>query len=95
MSDGFFHSDRVNLWTCSTRSTPTARVLLPTAPVDVDTDEEAAEDGVEEETDDGDFLSEFPDETEVRAVLMLTLASTDGLLTRFFASRTWSLCTLR
>lgn len=48
------------------RSTATARVVLPTAHAEVDTDEEPAEDGPEEETDDGDFLGDFPDETEVR-----------------------------
>ena len=50
---------------CPTRSNAVARVVLPTA--EVDTDEEGPEEGEEEETDDGDFLADFPDDTEVRS----------------------------
>ncbi|PPQ67525.1 hypothetical protein CVT25_006066 [Psilocybe cyanescens] len=74
------------------KSTPTARVLLPTAPVDVDTDEEAAEDGVEEETDDGDFLSEFPDETEDLELVHSKIGSLDGLRLARFAEYLKRLC---
>lgn len=48
----------------------TARVVLPTPTVDIDTDEEIGEDGEEEEVDDADFLSDFPDDTEVRSIYL-------------------------
>lgn len=50
------------------RPTPaaTARVVLPSPSADIDTDEEVGEDGEAEEIDDGDFLADFPDNTEVR-----------------------------
>jgi hypothetical protein len=48
------------------RPTPTARVVLPSPSADIDTDEDAGEDGEAEEIDDGDFLADFPDNTEVR-----------------------------
>ena len=47
------------------RPTPTARVVLPSTSADFDTDEEVGEDGEAEEIDDGDFLVDFPDNTEV------------------------------
>lgn len=46
--------------------TSTARVVLPNPSADNDTDEEVGEDGEAEEIDDGDFLADFPDNTEVR-----------------------------
>jgi hypothetical protein len=55
-------ADRV---TFSNRSSAKARVVLPTAGDDVDTDEEAPEKPNEEATDDSDFLVDFPNDTEV------------------------------
>jgi hypothetical protein len=48
--------------------TATARVALPIPSADNDTDEDVGEDGEVEEMDDsdGDFLADFPDNTEVR-----------------------------
>ena len=46
--------------------TATARVALPIQNADIDTDEEVAEEGEVEEIDDGDFLADFPDNTDVR-----------------------------
>jgi hypothetical protein len=43
----------------------TARVVLPNPSADNDTDEDVGEDGEAEEIDDGDFLADFPDNTEV------------------------------
>lgn len=45
------------------RSNLTARVVLPGAEADPDTDEEPAEEAFIEE--EGDFLEDFPDETQV------------------------------
>lgn len=41
-------------------------MVLPTPSADIDTDEEVGEGGEAEEIDDGDFLADFPDNTEVR-----------------------------
>lgn len=41
-------------------------MVLPSPSADIDTDEEVGEDGEAEEIDDGDFLADFPDNTEVR-----------------------------
>ena len=46
--------------------TATARVVLPNPSADNDTDEDVGEDAEAEEIDDGDFLADFPDNTEVR-----------------------------
>jgi hypothetical protein len=62
----FIHSIDIDVSLMFLRPTPTARVL-PSA--DIDTDEEAGENGEPEEIDDGDFLADFPDHTEVRCVI--------------------------
>ena len=59
------HSIDVDVSLMFLRPTPTARVL-PSPSADIDTDEEAGENGEPEEIDDGDFLADFPDHTEVR-----------------------------
>ncbi|KAH9481434.1 Coiled-coil domain-containing protein 174 [Psilocybe cubensis] len=78
------------------KSTQTARVVLPTAAddahADVDTDEEGPEDGVEEETDDGDFLSEFPDDTEDLELVHSKIGSLAGLRLARFAEHLKRLC---
>ena len=63
----FVHSIDINNSLMIQRPTPTAtaRVVLPSPNADNDTDEEV-EDGEAEEIDDGDFLADFPDDTEVR-----------------------------
>lgn len=68
----FIHSLAIDINNSSMiqRPTPTAtaRVVLPNPSADNDTDEdsEVGEDGKAEEIDDGDFLADFPDNTEVR-----------------------------
>lgn len=62
----FIHSIDINNSSMIPRPTPTARVVLPSPSADIDTDEEVGEDGEAEEIDDGDFLADFPDNTEVR-----------------------------
>ena len=61
------------------RSNVTARVVLPEPPADVDTDEEAPEEGTVEEIDNGDFLADFPDDTEASTHDFLSLTSTAWL----------------
>ena len=46
--------------------TATARVALPIQNADIDTDEEVGEEDEAEDIDDGDFLADFPDNTDVR-----------------------------
>ena len=53
------------------RPTAIARVVLPS--VDIDTDDEVGDEGEAEEIDDGDFLADFPDNTEVRCVSFICL----------------------
>lgn len=58
-------------------------MVLPSQSFEIDTDEEVGEDGKTEDIDDGDFLADFPDHTEVqihslfclkiRAVIVLIL----------------------
>ncbi|KAF8899939.1 hypothetical protein CPB84DRAFT_1779760 [Gymnopilus junonius] len=71
------------------KSTAVARVVLPTA--DVDTDEEPPEDG-EEETDDGDFLADFPDDTEDLELVHARIGSLTGLRLARFAEHLKKLC---
>ncbi|PPR05748.1 hypothetical protein CVT24_006687 [Panaeolus cyanescens] len=69
------------------RSHPSARVVLPTAE-EVDTDEE----GEEEEHAGGDFLADFPDETEELELLHSRIGSLDELRLPRFAPSLRRLC---
>ncbi|KAF8992844.1 L domain-like protein [Cyathus striatus] len=71
----------------STKSALTARVVLPDASVtvvDQDTDDEVEDREDGEEADDGDFLADFPDDTEELELIHSRIGSLDALrLTRF------------
>ncbi|KAF8149846.1 hypothetical protein B0H34DRAFT_731405 [Crassisporium funariophilum] len=74
------------------RSTAKARVVLPSAD-DVDTDDEAAaEDDEAVEVDDGDFLADFPDDTQELELLHARIGSLEGLRLARFAAHLRRLC---
>ncbi|CAA7267154.1 unnamed protein product [Cyclocybe aegerita] len=73
------------------KSTQSARVVLSSVNGgDPETDEE--EDGPEENLDDGDFLSDFPDETEELELLHSRIGSLAGLRLSRFAGHLKKLC---
>ncbi|KAJ3505604.1 hypothetical protein NLJ89_g7329 [Agrocybe chaxingu] len=75
----------------SRKTNQSARVVLPSVNGgDHETDEE--EDGPEENLDDGDFLSDFPDETEELELLHSRIGSLAGLRLSRFAGHLKKLC---
>lgn len=74
------------------KSNATARVVLPEPSVDVDTDEEAPEEGTVGEIDDGDFLADFPDDTEELELVHGRIGSLDNLRLYRFSGHLRKLC---
>lgn len=77
----------IMLWKLSQWHARSARVVLPEPPADVDTDEEAPEERTVEEIDDGDFLADFPEDTEASTHDFLSSTSTAWL---FSLIRSWN-----
>ena len=57
-------------------------MVLPNPSADNDTDEDVGEDGEAVEVDDGDFLADFPDNTEVRLLFRMNLISLSKIIGR-------------